>query len=186
MAIRTFSGNCPNIHESVFVDESAVIIGDVQIAEHVSVWPCAVIRGDVQKITIGGYSNIQDNSTLHVTHDSQYALGGNALRIGRYVTIAHGAVVHGCTIGNEVLIGMNATVLDKAHIEDQVIVGAGAVVSPDKTLESGYLYLGAPAKKIRKLHESEKTYLRYIAANYTKLKDQYIDNGNNCIEDNEH
>ncbi len=173
MSIRIFDGHLPQIHDSAYIDNSAVIIGDVCIEEHVSVWPCAVIRGDIQKITIGSYTSIQDNSTLHVTHDSQYALGGNAIHIGQYVTIAHGAVVHGCTIGDEVLIGMNATVLDKAVIEDHVIVGAGAVVSPNKTLETGHLYLGAPARKIRKLYDSEITYLHYIACNYAKLKDKY-------------
>ncbi len=173
MNIRTFDGHTPIIHDTVYIDDSAVIIGDVCIGQHSSIWPCAVIRGDVQSIKIGQHTSIQDNATLHVTHDSQYAIGGNPLTIGNYVTIAHGAIVHGCTIGNEVLIGMNATVLDKAVIADSVIVGAGAVVGSGKQLESGFLYLGAPARKVRKLQDSEITYLHYVAANYAKLKDKY-------------
>ena len=173
MSIRKFGKHTPNIHETAFIDESAVIIGDVAIAEQSSVWTCAVIRGDVQSICIGAYTSLQDNATLHVTHDSQYALGGNPLQVGDYVTIAHGAVVHGCTIGSHVLIGMNATVLDKVIIEDHVMIGAGSVVSTGKVLESGHLYLGTPARKVRELSESEKTYLHYIAGNYAKLKDQY-------------
>lgn len=173
MTIRSFNSISPKIHESTFVDESAVIIGDVNIAEHSSVWPCAVIRGDVQSINIGSYSSVQDNSTLHVTHDSQYSPGGNALTIGNFVTIAHGAVIHGCTIGNEVMIGMNATVLDNAIIEDQVMIGAGTLVGPGKHLKSGYLYIGSPARQSRKLSEDELNFLHYVAANYAKLKEQY-------------
>ncbi len=174
MSIRSFDNNTPEIADQVYIDESAVIIGNVRIGEHSSVWPCAVIRGDVHKITIGRYSSIQDNATLHVTHASQYTPGGNSLVIGDFVTIAHGAVVHGCQIGNQVMIGMNATVLDKAVIEDGVMIGAGTIVGPGKILKSGYLYIGAPAKKARALTDSEKTFLRYVAENYAKLKDKYL------------
>lgn len=171
--IRSFKSISPKIHESTYVDDSAVIIGDVRIDEQCSIWPCAVIRGDVQRISIGAYSSVQDNSTLHVTHDSQYTPGGNALVIGNYVTIAHGAVIHGCTIGNEVMIGMNATVLDKAIIDDQVMIAAGAVVGPGKHLASGFLYVGSPIRQARKLTEDELNFLHYVAANYAKLKEEY-------------
>ncbi|MCB1754354.1 MAG: gamma carbonic anhydrase family protein [Gammaproteobacteria bacterium] len=173
MSIRTFDGMSPQLDASVYVDDSAVVIGDVTIGPHSSVWPCAVIRGDIQRIRIGEYTSVQDNCTLHVTHDSRYNPGGNPLTIGDYVTLGHGAVVHACTIGNEVMIGINATVLDKAVIEDGVMVGAGAVVGPGKRLESGYLYVGAPARKARSLSDSEKTFLRYVAENYARLKDKY-------------
>lgn len=171
MNIRSFNSISPKIHGSAYIDKSAVVIGNVSIDEQSSVWPCAVIRGDVQSISIGAYSSVQDNSTLHVTHDSQYTPGGNALIIGNYVTIAHGAVIHGCTIGNEVMVGMNATVLDKAIVEDQVMIGAGAVVGSGKRLKSGYLYVGSPIRQSRKLSGDEITFLRYVAANYAKLKD---------------
>ncbi len=176
MSIRGFNSVKPNIHESVFVDDSAVIIGDVSIDEHSSIWPCAVIRGDVQKISIGKNSSVQDNCTLHVTHDSQYTPGGNALTIGNYVTIAHGSVLHGCTIGNEVMIGMNATILDGAVIENNVMIGAGAIVGPGKHLKSGYLYVGSPIRQSRKLTDDELTFLNYVAANYVKLKEQHKNN----------
>ena len=174
MTIRSFNGKSPVIGEHAYIDDSAVIIGEVSIGEHTSVWPCAVIRGDVQKISVGNYSSIQDNATLHVTHDSHYTPGGNALIIGDYVTIAHGVVVHGCQIGSEVMIGMNSTVLDKAVIEDGVMIGAGTLVGPGKVLKSGYLYVGSPVKQARALTDSEKTFLRYVAENYARLKDQYL------------
>ncbi len=173
MSIRSFGGHRPRIHKSSYVDDSAVIIGDVSMGENCSVWPCAVIRGDIQSVTIGSFTSVQDNVTLHVTHDSHYSPGGNALTIGNYVTIAHGAVVHGCNIGNEVMIGINATILDKALVEDGVMIGAGTLVGPGKILKSGYLYVGAPVRQSRELTESEKTYLRYVAENYARLKDQY-------------
>lgn len=173
MSIRPFNGITPTVHETAYVDESAVIIGDVEVGAHSSVWPCAVIRGDVQAIRIGKFSSVQDNATLHVTHDSRYTPGGNALQIGDYVTLAHGVVVHGCTIGNEVLIGMQSAVLDRAVIEDGVMIGAGTVVGPGKHLKSGFLYVGSPVRALRELSDDEKTYLRYVAQNYAKLKDAY-------------
>lgn len=171
--IRSFKSMTPTIHETTYVDDSAVIIGDVTIDEQSSIWPCAVIRGDVQSISIGAYSSVQDNSTLHVTHDSQYTPGGNALVIGDYVTIAHGAVIHGCTIGNEVMVGMNATILDRAIVEDKVMIAAGAVVGPGKRLASGYLYVGSPIRQARELTDDELNFLNYVAANYAKLKEEY-------------
>ena len=174
MSVRQFKGISPRIHESTFVDDSAVIIGDVEIGEHSSVWPCAVIRGDVQAIRIGRYTSVQDNATLHVTHDSRYTPGGNALQIGDYVTIAHGAVIHGCTIGNEVLIGMQSAILDRAVVEDGVMIGAGTIVGPGKHLKSGYLYVGSPVRALRELTDDEKTYLRYVAENYGRLKEDYL------------
>lgn len=173
MSIRPFNGITPTVHETAYVDESAVIIGDVEVGAHSSVWPCAVIRGDVQAIRIGKFSSVQDNATLHVTHDSRYTPGGNALQIGDYVTLAHGVVVHGCTIGNEVLVGMQSAVLDRAVIEDGVMIGAGTVVGPGKHLKSGFLYVGSPVRALRELSDDEKTYLRYVAQNYAKLKDAY-------------
>lgn len=174
MTIRSFEGKYPQIHDDAFIDESAVVIGDVSIGEGSSIWPCCVVRGDIHTIKIGKRTNIQDGSILHVTHASDYVPGGSSLSIGDDVTVGHGAVIHACTIKNEVLIGMNATVLDRAVVNDQVMVGAGAVVSPGKALESGYLYVGSPAKQARPLTDKEKAFLKYSANNYASLKDRHV------------
>ncbi len=175
MNIRTFRGLTPSIGKSVYVDPSAVIIGDVSLADSCSVWPMAVIRGDVNRINIGAQTNIQDGAILHVTHDSEYTPGGRPLVIGEYVTVGHAAVLHACQIGNNVLIGMNSTVLDGAVIEDQVMLAAGSMVPPGKHLKSGYLYVGSPAIAKRPLSEKECLFLKYSAENYVKLANEYAD-----------
>ncbi len=170
MTIRNFENNQPVIHETAYVDEMALVSGQVLIGEDSSIWPMTVIRGDVNKITIGKRSNIQDGSVLHVTHGSDYSTEkGFPLSVGDDVTVGHKAVLHACTIGNRSLIGMGAIVLDGAVIEDEVIVGAGSLVPPNKILESGYLWLGSPVKKVRKLKEKEKEFLLYSAKHYVKL-----------------
>ena len=171
MSIRPFDGITPEINASAYVDVDAVVIGDVTLSEDVSVWPCTVIRGDVNYIRIGARSNIQDGSVLHVTHASEKytSATGTPLNIGEDVTIGHKAVLHACTIGNRCLIGMGAIVLDNAIIEDDVMVAAGSVVAPGKTLRSGYLYVGNPAREKRKLSEKEQDFFRYSAANYVAL-----------------
>lgn len=174
MTIRSFRNIQPSLGKSVFVDDSAVLIGDVHLADHVSIWPAAVLRGDIERIEVGEASNIQDGSVLHVSHDSPYSPGGYALKIGRSVTVGHKAVLHGCTVGDYCLIGIGAVVLDGAIIEDEVMLGAGSLVSPGKQLESGYLYVGTPAKRIRPLKEEEKQFLRYSAQHYVHLKDEYL------------
>lgn len=173
MNIRDFENHRPAIDESAFIDESAVVIGNVKIAADVSVWPLTVIRGDINAIEIGANSNIQDGSVLHVTHDSEYAPGGFSLSIGESVTVGHKAILHACTIGNYCLVGMGATVLDGAVLEDKVMLGANSLVAPGKRLESGYLYVGSPAKKIRALTEKELTWLAYSAEHYVELKNRY-------------
>lgn len=166
--IRPFLQQNPKIHPLAWVDDMALVIGDVHLDAEVNVWPMAVIRGDVNKIRIGARTNVQDGAVLHVSHVSDYSPGA-ALIIGEDVTIGHNAILHGCKIGNACLIGMGATVLDNAVLEDEVMVGANALVAAGKTLESGYLYLGSPAKKVRPLSESEKSFLKYSAAHYVKL-----------------
>lgn len=175
MAIRSFSGKCPQLGERIFIDDSAVIIGDVTLGDDVSVWPTTVIRGDVERIHIGSGSNIQDGSILHVSHAGDYSPTGHSLTIGNGVTIGHRAVIHGCTIGNYCLIGIGAIVMDGAVLEDYVMLGAGALVPPGKRLESGYLYVGSPAKPSRPLSEAEKRFLEYSYQHYIRLKDQYLD-----------
>ena len=171
MSIRQFNGITPEIHTAAYVDQDAVVIGDVSLAEDVSVWPCTVIRGDVNFIRIGARSNIQDGSVLHVTHASEEytSATGTPLIIGEDVTVGHKAVLHACTIGNRCLIGMGSVVLDNAVIEDEVMVAAGSVVTPGKTLKSGYLYVGNPAREKRALSAEERSFLSYSAANYVAL-----------------
>jgi carbonic anhydrase/acetyltransferase-like protein (isoleucine patch superfamily) len=167
--IRPFDGVLPVVAESAFVDAMAVVIGDVQLAENSSVWPCAVIRGDVNRISIGEGSNIQDFAMLHVTHKRPADPLGAPLVIGKNVTIGHHVTLHGCTIGDEVLVGIGTIILDRAIIESQVLIGAGSLVPPNKRLESGYLYLGNPVKQVRPLSDDEKAYFKYSAEHYMRL-----------------
>jgi carbonic anhydrase/acetyltransferase-like protein (isoleucine patch superfamily) len=159
----------------VFVDPAATVIGDCVLGDDVSVWPGAVIRGDLEPIVIGNRSNVQDNAVLHTTHKSQYNPAGFALTIGEDVVIGHRAVLHGCKVGNRVLVGIGAIVNDGAVIEDEVIVGAGCLVPPGKRLTSGYVYVGNPAKALRPITEAERTFFTYSPANYVRLKDKYLE-----------
>lgn len=173
--IRSYRGLLPRLHERVYIDEAARVIGDVELGEDCSVWPFAVLRGDVNRIRIGARSNIQDGSILHVTHDGPYTPGGVPLLIGEEVTIGHGVILHACTIGDRCLIGMGARILDKAVLEDEVFVAAGSIVAPGKRLESGYLYRGSPAVQARPLTESERANLKYSAEHYVRVKNHYLD-----------
>ena len=174
MTIRKFRNTQPEIHSSVFVDETALVLGNVKIAEDSSIWPLTVIRGDVNAIQIGSNTNIQDNSVLHVTHDGPYNPGGFSLSVGNGVTVGHRVILHGCEIGNSCLIGMGSTIMDGVVIEPNNIVGAGSLVTPNKKLESGYLWMGSPARKVRKLTDDEIESIKYSAASYTKLKNQHL------------
>lgn len=164
----------PRIGQEVFIHASASVIGDVELGDHVSVWPGTVIRGDVNHIRIGAGTNVQDLSVLHVNHRSSADPDGAPLVIGSNVTIGHNVLLHGCTIGDECLIGMGSIVLDKAVIKKHVLLGAGSLVPEGKILESGYLYLGSPARRIRKLTEKELVHFIYSAQNYIRLKDAYL------------
>lgn len=171
--IRKFKDMSPEIHPSAYVDEQAHVSGDVVLAADVSVWPMAVLRGDVQKIRVGRASNVQDGAVLHVSHDSKYNPGGQPLIIGEHVTVGHNATLHACTIENEVLVGMGSIVLDAAVLETRVMLGAGALVPPGKILESGYLYVGSPAKQARKLNDAELEFLKYSADNYIEMANEH-------------
>lgn len=173
-SIRNFNGRRPDIGQRVLIDPSAVVIGDVVLADDVSVWPQVAIRGDMHWIRIGARTSVQDGSVLHITHAGPFNPNGWPLQIGSDVTIGHNATLHGCTIGDRVLVGMGATIMDGAVVEDDVVVGAGALVTPGKRLRSAYLYAGTPAREIRPLGEQEIAYFCYSANNYVKLKDQYI------------
>lgn len=173
-SVRSFQGQAPAIGQRVLIDPSAVVLGDVTLAEDVSVWPQAAIRGDMHSIRIGARSSVQDGCVLHITHAGPYNPEGWPLTIGADVTIGHGAILHGCEVGDRVLIGMRATVMDGAVIEDDVVIAAGALVTPGKRLRSGYLYAGSPARERRPLSEGEMEYFTYVAKNYVKLKDQHL------------
>jgi carbonic anhydrase/acetyltransferase-like protein (isoleucine patch superfamily) len=173
MTIRNFEAHQPHIAASAFIDETAVVIGDVEIGEDTSIWPMCVVRGDIQHIRIGARTNIQDGTVIHVTHDSRFCPGGQPTLIGDEVTVGHNAMLHACTIEDLSLIGMNAVVMDGAIVRSRVIVGAGSVVSPGKVLDSGFLYMGNPARQVRPLTERELEFLAYSAQNYVRLKDRH-------------
>ena len=177
MSIRPFQQHTPALGERAFVDRSAVVIGDVEIGADSSVWPLTVIRGDMHRIRIGSRTSVQDGCVLHITHAGPFNPDGFPLLIGDDVTIAHKVMLHGCTVGSRVLIGMGSIVMDGAVIEDDVIVGAGSLVPPGKRLRSGFLYVGSPVKQVRELSEKEKAFFTYSAGNYVKLKDQHLAEG---------
>ncbi|MGP3592878.1 gamma carbonic anhydrase family protein [Vagococcus sp. WN89Y] len=179
--LRPYKDFFPDVGQRVMVDATSVVVGDVRIAEDVGIWPLVVIRGDVNYVEIGARSNIQDGSVLHVTHKSSYNPEGNPLIIGEDVTVGHKVMLHGCTIGNRVLVGMGSILLDGAIVEDDVMIGAGSLVPQHKRLESGYLYLGSPVKQIRPLTEAEIAGLKYSANNYVKWKDEYLAQDNQTI-----
>lgn len=174
MSIRTFQNISPQIDKTAYIDPDAVIIGDVFIDEDASVWPNAVLRGDVHKIQIGKRSSIQDGCVCHVTHKSHFQPEGIPLIVGNDVTVGHSVILHACTIGDESLIGMGSILLDGCVIGTRVLLGAGSLVSPGMQLESGYLYIGRPAVKKRALTEEELRYFSYSASHYVKLKNQYL------------
>ncbi len=172
--LRPYKAFFPQLAERVMVDASSVVIGDVSLADDVGIWPLVAIRGDVNRVTIGKRSNIQDGSVLHVTHKSDRNPQGNPLVIGDDVTVGHKTMLHGCTIGNRVLVGMGSIILDGVIVEDDVMIGAGSLVPPGKKLESGYLYLGSPVKQVRPLSQEEISGLLYSANNYVNWKNEYL------------
>ena len=171
--IRKFKDFTPSIGKRVFVDTQATVIGDVCLGDDVSIWPQSVIRGDINPITIGKRTNIQDGSIVHVTHKSQYS-DGCECHIGSDVTIGHGCIIHACTIEDMALVGMGSVILDGTTISKKVIIGAKSLVPSGKTLESGYLYMGAPCKKIRPLKDDELEFLKYSATHYVNTKNDFL------------
>ena len=143
--IKTLKGNTPIIGSDCFLAETATLIGEVEIGDNCSIWYSAVLRGDVHYIKVGNNTNIQDNTTVHATYKKSPTI------IGNNVTIAHGAIIHGCTIHDNVMIGMNAVVLDNAIVESNSIVAAGSVITKGTVVESGSVYAGVPAKKIKEI-----------------------------------
>ena len=174
MTVRVFEYITPNIAASAHVDDTALVLGDVTLAEDVSLWPQVVARGDVNSIVVGARTNIQDGTVLHVSHDSEFAPGGFPLRIGADITVGHQAILHGCTIEDRCLIGMAATVMDGAIVRSGAIVGAGSLVPPGHELEGGFLWVGSPARKVRPLRDQEISFLDYSAKHYVELKNRHM------------
>ena len=174
MKIRTYQGLTPTLGNHAFVDDTALVVGDVHIGEDSSIWPLTVVRGDVNKIRIGKRTNIQDNSVMHVTHPHTDIPDGYALHVGNNVTVGHRVILHGCEVGDNCLVGMGSTVMDGAKLEPYVLLGAGSLVSPGKVLEGGYLWLGSPVRKVRPLSDDEKKWIDYSAQHYVDLKNKHM------------
>ena len=173
-SIRPYLNKSPILGQRVYVDATSVVIGDVTLGDDVSIWPTCAVRGDVNSITIGARTNIQDGSVLHVSRGRPSRPEGWSLMIGADVTIGHRVVLHACTVGRFCLIGMGSVVLDGAVVDDYVYLGAGSVVTPNKRLESGYLYVGSPARRVRLLKPDEIEILQHTAAEYVQLKDDFL------------
>jgi len=173
MALRSYKGRLPELRRGAYVDETAVVIGDVSLGEDTSVWPLTVIRGDVNTISIGARTNIQDNSVLHVTHDGKYSPGGYALTVGDDVTVGHRVILHACTVGDLCLIGMGSIIMDGAVLESRVMLAAGSLVPGGKRLQGGHLYMGSPVKQVRALTEEEIDSLQYSADHYVSVKNSH-------------
>ncbi|MBU0689026.1 MAG: gamma carbonic anhydrase family protein [Gammaproteobacteria bacterium] len=174
MSVSNYLDTSPVIGDKTYLHPSCQVIGDVTIGENSSIWCNTVLRGDVNHIVIGRCSNVQDLSMGHVSHKTPEKPDGSPLIIGDYVTIGHSVILHGCTIGNECLIGMGSIIMDDVVIPDRVMVGAGSLISPGKTLEGGMLYMGRPAKAVRALTDEEIEYLRYSAEHYMRVKDNHL------------
>jgi len=172
--LRAYRGTTPRLGVRVYVDPAASVIGDVLLGDDVSIWPGAVLRGDVQRIHVGARSNIQDGAVLHVTHDGPYTPGGRPCVVGIGATIGHAAVVHACQIGDYCLVGMHATVLDGAVLEPYAMVGANSLVTAGTRVGTGELWLGSPARRVRALTPEQVEQLRYSADHYVRLKDEYL------------
>ncbi|MBR0551857.1 gamma carbonic anhydrase family protein [Stakelama marina] len=166
MALYEIEGNRPKLGDGAWVAPSADLIGDVRLGEQASVWFGAVIRGDNTPMLVGARSNFQDGAMGHSDHDAP-------LTIGEDCTIGHHAILHGCTLGNRVLVGMGATILNNAVIPDDCIIGAGALVTEGKTFDAGSLILGSPARAIRKLDDQALALLKMSAAHYVEKARQF-------------
>jgi len=177
VTLRAYLDKLPSLGEGVYVDPTALVIGDVTVGAHASLWPMTVVRGDVNHIRIGARSNVQDGSVLHVSRPFPGRAAGWPLEVGEEVTIGHQVVIHGCTIGNRCLIGIGSIVLDGVVVEDEVMIGAGSVVTPGKRLVSRGLYLGNPARRVRELTAAEIERFPVVARHYVDLQRDYARSG---------
>lgn len=172
--IREYRGAWPELGRRVYIDPAATVIGDVVLGDDASVWPGAVVRGDVHHVRIGARTNIQDGAIVHVTHDGPFTPRGFPCLIGAEVTVGHGAVVHACILEDACLIGMHATILDGAVVKRHAFVGAGALVPPGKVVGEGELWMGNPARCVRVLDTVAIEQLHYSANHYVRLKNRYL------------
>ena len=168
--LDTFLGRKPALGKGVYIAKGAVVIGDVTLGDYSSVWFNAVLRGDINRIIVGHHSNIQDNSVFHLADEYPCVLGD-------YVTVGHGAIVHACTVQNEVLVGMGAIILDGAVIGEQSIIGAGALVTLGTEVPPGSMVLGSPAKVVRALTDAERARIKGFAEKYVEVTKYYLDRG---------
>lgn len=173
MAIRTYRGVSPTLGPGAWVDPAALVIGDVVLGADVSIWPLVLVRGDVNRIRIGDRSNVQDGSIIHVSRPYPGNGAGWGTLLGEDVVIGHKVALHGCTIADRVLVGIGAIVLDGVTVASDVIIGAGSVVTPGKQLQSGYLYVGNPARRSRELRLDEIARIPQMARDYVLLKNEY-------------
>jgi len=169
-----FMQHQPRFGQRVYVSAHASVSGSVVIGDDVSIWPMAVIRGDVNHIEIGQRCNIQDGAVLHVTHEGPYSPQGRALTLADDATVGHGVILHACTIGQRCLIGMGAIVMDGVVLDDECMIAAGAVVTPGTVVTTRTLWKGNPARLARPLSEREVAMLSYSAENYVRLKNLYL------------
>lgn len=169
MSLRPFKGVLPKLGEGCFVEDSAQVIGDVVLGDEASVWFNSVIRGDVNPIRIGARTNIQDLSMVHVLHEKYGTL------IGDDVTVGHHVVLHGCTVGNRVLIGMGAVLMDGVEVGDDCIIAAGALLTPGTRIPAGSVAVGSPAKVRRPINDEERQWLLQSARNYVRYAREHRD-----------
>ena len=174
MTISAYLDKSPVMGERIYLHSSATLIGDLQLGDDCSIWCNTVLRADVNRMEVGCCTNIQDFVMCHLSHKTEKKPQGSPLIIGSYVTIGHSAILHGCTVGDDCLIGMGSIVMDDAVIESRVMIGAGSLIPPGKTLASGYLYVGRPVEQVRRLTEAELAYLRYSAEHYVRVKNNYL------------
>lgn len=167
MSIHSYLGKLPKLGCDVFVAEGARLIGDVEVGDYSSIWFNTVLRGDLQPIVIGHHTNIQDNSICHIGYVEPCI-------VGNYVTAGHGVILHGCTIRDEVLIGMGAVIMDRVVVGEQSIIGAAALLTQDMVVPPGSLVYGSPAKVVSALGSKERAQLRRYAEEYCELAARYM------------
>lgn len=165
--IRDLKGIKPNVHEDTFIADTATVIGDINIGKGSSIWYNAVLRGDIENITIGKFSNIQDNVTVHTETNVP-------TKVGDYTVVGHNAIVHGCTIGNNCLIGMGAIIMNRAVVGDNCIIGAGAIVTEDKTIPPNSLVMGIPGKVVGSVTDEKIEAIKKNALRYNELYKKHL------------
>jgi carbonic anhydrase/acetyltransferase-like protein (isoleucine patch superfamily) len=173
MATRPYRGIAPTLGAGAWIDDTALVIGQVELGPDASVWPFVLIRGDVNRIRIGARSNVQDASIIHISRPTPGNPDGWPTILGDDVVVGHKVALHGCTIHDRVLVGIGAIVLDGVVVQSDVIIGAGSVVTPGKHLESGFLYVGNPARRSRELTPQERERIPKMARDYVTLKNEY-------------